>query len=142
MRKLLSVMMSIAFCGICYAQSGNNQAGKILSAQEAKYVLDIFCQYHYSSCFEGKVYVPGSMIIKSVGMDQNTGGTYVSGIHSYQGRYVPLRGRKTHNDVQFNATIVRQNNGDYVIFNKWYEPDLMNRKGGWETGQRLIQYKK
>ena len=120
MRKLLSVMMAIAFCGICNAQSGNNQTGKILSAQEAKYVLAIFCQYHYSSCFGGKIYIPGTMIIKSVGMDQNTGGTYVSGIHSYQG----------------------QNNGDYVIFNKWYEPDLMNRKGGWETGQRLIQYKK
>ena len=27
------------------------------------------------------------------------------------------------------------------IFNKWYEPDLLNRKGGWETGQRLITYK-
>ena len=26
-------MMAIAFCGICYAQSGDNQTGKILSAQ-------------------------------------------------------------------------------------------------------------
>ena len=33
MKKLLSTMMAIAFCGICYAQSGDNQTGKILSAQ-------------------------------------------------------------------------------------------------------------
>lgn len=142
MRKLLSVVMAIAFCVMCDAQSGNNQTGRILSAQEAKYVLDIFCQYHYNSCFGGKAYVPGTLMVKSVGVDQNTGGTSVSGIHSYQGQYVPFRGRKTHNDVQFNAVILRQQDGDYVIFHKWYEPDVMNRKGGWETGQALIQYKK
>ena len=139
MKRLLSVMMAITFFGICNAQTVNNQSG-ILSAQEAKYVLEVFCQNFYSSCFEGKKYIPGTLIVKSVGVDQNTGGTYVSGIHSYQGQYVPFKGRKSHNDVQFNATIVRQRNGDYVIFNKWYEPDLMNRKGGWETGQRMIQY--
>lgn len=139
MKRLLSVMMAITFFEICNAQTVNNQSG-ILSAQEAKYVLEVFCQNFYSSCFEGKKYIPGTLIVKSVGVDQNTGGTYVSGIHSYQGQYVPFKGRKSHNDVQFNATIVRQRNGDYVIFNKWYEPDLMNRKGGWETGQKLIQY--
>lgn len=56
--------------------------------------------------------------------------------NNHQGAYVPLRGRKTHNDVQFKAVIIRQQNGDYVISDKCYEPDLMNRKGGWETGQR------
>ena len=65
--------------------------------------------------------------------------TYVSGLHSYKGKYIPFRGRKSHNDVQFNATIIRQSNGNYVIFNKWYEPDLLNRKGGWETGDALIR---
>lgn len=48
---------------------------------------------------------------------------------------------KTHTNVQFNAVIVRQPKRDYVIFNKWYEPDILNRKGGWETGQKLITYK-
>ena len=52
-----------------------------------------------------------------------------------------LGGRKSHMDIQFNAVINRQKNGDYVTFNKWYEPDLMNRNGGWETGQGLIQYR-
>ena len=86
-------------------------------------------------------YVPNTLIITSVGVDQNSGGTFVCGLHSYQGQYVPFRGRKTHTNVQFNATIVRQPKRDYVVFNKWYEPDLLNRKGGWETGQKLIQYK-
>ena len=35
--------------------------------------------------------------------------------NNHQGAYVPLRGRKTHNDVQFKAVIIRQQNGDYVI---------------------------
>ena len=56
-------------------------------------------------------------------------------------KYVPFRGRKTHTDVQFNAVINRQRSGDYVIFHKWYEPDWLNPKGGWETDQGLIQYK-
>lgn len=90
---------------------------------------------------EGKTYVPNTIIITSVGIDQNSGGTFVAGLHSYQGQYVPFRGRKTHNNVQFNAVIVRQSKRDYVVFNKWYEPDLLNRKGGWETGQKFITYK-
>lgn len=88
-----------------------------------------------------KTYVPNTIIITSVGIDQNSGGTFVSGLHSYQGQYIPFRGRKTHTNVQFNAVIVRQPKRDYVVFNKWYEPDMLNRKGGWETGQRLITYK-
>ena len=140
MRNLLITLMTVVFYGVCNAQIRNNQTGNILSAQEAKYVLEVFCCNYYGNCFEGKAYIPGTLIVKSVGVDQNTGGTSVSGIHSYQGQYVPFRGRKTHNDVQFNAVIVRQQNGEYVIFHKWYEPDMMNRKGGWETGQKPIQY--
>lgn len=49
--------------------------------------------------------------------------------------------KEDHTNVQFNAVIVRQPKRDYVVFNKWYEPDMLNRKGGWETGQRLITYK-
>ena len=140
MRKLLITLMTVVLCGVCNAQVGNSQSGKPLPAKEAEYILELFCRNYYGSCFEGKAYIPTSLMIKSVGVDQKTGGTSVSGIHSYQGHDVPLRGRKTHNDVQFNAVIIRQQNGDYVIFHKWYEPDLMNRKGGWETGQGLIQY--
>ena len=68
MRRLLLMMMAIAFFGICNAQTVNNQFG-ILSAPEAKYVLEVFCQKFYSSCFEGKKYIPGTLIIKSVGVD-------------------------------------------------------------------------
>lgn len=89
----------------------------------------------------GRRMCPTTIIITSVGIDQNSGGTFVSGLHSYQGQYIPFRGRKTHTNVQFNAVIVRQPKRDYVVFNKWYEPDMLNRKGGWETGQRLITYK-
>lgn len=132
MRKILLFFMAIGYVCICKAQ---------LSAADCKYVLEIFCRNYYGSCFEGKTYVPNTLIITSVGVDQNSGGTFVSGLHSYQGQYVPFRGRKTHTNVQFNATIVRQPKRDYVVFNKWYEPDLLNRKGGWETGQKLITYK-
>lgn len=140
MRKLV-ILMLIAYTNVCTAQVNGSRTNGIMSAQESKYVLEFFCQNYYSSCFEGKKYIPGTLIIKNVGVDQNNGGTYVSGIHSYQGKYIPLKGRVTHNDIQFNATIIRQQNGDYVIFNKWCEPDLLNRKGGWETGQGLIQYR-
>ena len=142
MRKLLIALVTVVICGVCNAQVGNSQSGKVLSAKEAEYVLELFCRNYYSSCFEGKAYIPASLIIKSVGVDQKTGGTSVVGIHDYQGHYIPLRGRKTHTNVQFNAVIIRQQNGDYVIFHKYYEPDWMNRKGGWETGQGLIQYSK
>lgn len=69
----LSMMMAITFFGSCNAQTLNNQSG-ILSAQEAKYVLEVFCQNYYKSCFGGKKYIPGTLIIKNVGVDQNTGG--------------------------------------------------------------------
>lgn len=132
MKKLLFLIFALAYTFVCKAQ---------LSASECKYVLELFCRSYYSSCFDDKIYVPNTLIITSVGIDQNSGGTYVTGLHSYQGQYIPFRGRKTHANVQFNATIIRQRKSDYVVFNKWYEPDWMNRKGGWETGQRLIQYK-
>lgn len=132
MKKLLVLIFILAYVGVCKAQ---------LSAADCKYVLEIFCRSYYSSCFDGKAYVPNTLIITSVGIDQNSGGTYVTGLHSYQGQYIPFRGRRTHTNVQFNATIIRQHKRDYVIFNKWYEPDFMNRKGGWETAQRIIQYK-
>lgn len=132
MKKITLFLLAILYVGICKAQ---------LSAADCKYVLEIFCRNYYGSCFDGKTYVPNTIIITSVGIDQNSGGTFVSGLHSYQGQYIPFRGRKTHTNVQFNAVIVRQPKRDYVVFNKWYEPDMLNRKGGWETGQRLITYK-
>ena len=132
MKKIILFLLAILYVGICKAQ---------LSVADCKYVLEIFCRNYYGSCFDGKTYVPNTIIITSVGIDQNSGGTFVSGLHSYQGQYIPFRGRKTHTNVQFNAVIVRQPKRDYVIFNKWYEPDMLNRKGGWETGQRLITYK-
>ncbi|WP_144154779.1 helix-turn-helix domain-containing protein [Segatella copri] len=132
MKKIILFLLAILYVGICKAQ---------LSAADCKYVLEIFCRNYYGSCFDGKTYVHNTIIITSVGIDQNSGGTFVSGLHSYQGQYIPFRGRKTHTNVQFNAVIVRQPKRDYVVFNKWYEPDMLNRKGGWETGQRLITYK-
>ena len=111
MKKIILFLLAILYVGICKAQ---------LSAADCKYVLEIFYRNYYGSCFDGKTYVPNTIIITSVGIDQNSGGTFVSG---------------------FNAVIVRQPKRDYVVFNKWYEPDMLNRKGGWETGQRLITYK-
>lgn len=68
-RPLSMMMMAITFFGSCNAQTLNNQSG-ILSAQEAKYVLEVFCQNYYKSCFGGKKYIPGTLIIKNVGVDK------------------------------------------------------------------------
>ena len=132
MRKLLIIIV-MAICGFCHAQTASE-----LTIPQAKNILESFCRNYYNSCFEGKDYIPQSIIIKSVGIDANNGGTYVSGIHSYQGQYIPFVGRKTHNDVQFRATILIQRNGYYVIFNKYYERDLLHRNGGWEKSSGVI----
>lgn len=113
MKKIILFLLAILYVGICKAQ---------LSAADCKYVLEIFCRNYYGSCFEGKTYVPNTIIITSVGIDQNSGGTFVSGLHSYQGQYIPFRGRKTHTNVQFNAVIVRQQS-----VTMWFSTNGMNR---------------
>lgn len=133
MRKFL-IILAIAICGFCNAQTAN-----VLSVPTVKSILETFCLNCYSSCFEGKVYIPQSIIIKSVGVDPNNGGTSVNGIHSYQGQYIPFVGRKTHNDVQFKATIFKKQDGYRVIFHKYIERDLMHRSEAWETGKGLIK---
>ena len=140
MKKLFSIiLMTMMLCTMGYAEEADsNQKGNLPAAQVMN-ILEVFCQNYYSACFSGKEYIPGSLIIKSIGIDQRTGGTHVTGLHSYQGQPVPFKGRKTHNDVQFKAVIIVQQNGYYVIFDKWYEPDWTDRKGHWETGQRLLQ---
>ena len=85
MRKILLLFMAIGYVCICKAQ---------LSAADCKYVLEIFCRNYYGSCFEGKTYVPNTLIITSVGVDQNSGGTFVSGLHSYQDRMFLLGGER------------------------------------------------
>lgn len=75
MKKIILFLLAILYVGICKAQ---------LSAADCKYVLEIFCRNYYGSCFDGKTYVPNTIIITSVGIDQNSGGTFVSGLHSYQ----------------------------------------------------------
>lgn len=85
MRKILLLFMAIGYVCICKAQ---------LSAADCKYVLEIFCRNYYGSCFEGKTYVPNTLIITSVGVDQNSGGTFVSGLHSYQDSMFLLGGER------------------------------------------------
>lgn len=138
MKRIFTILLLLAAFTMCHAQK--NEVIPVLTAQECKYILEVFCQKFYSSCFEGKEYIPGTLIIKAVGVDQNNDGTFVSGLHTYQGVYVPFKGRKTHNDVQFTANIVGQPTGYYVIFNKWYEPDLFKKHGEWETGKILVPF--
>ena len=71
MKKIILFLLAILYVGICKAQ---------LSAADCKYVLEIFCRNYYGSCFDGKTYVPNTIIITSVGIDQNSGGTFVSGL--------------------------------------------------------------
>lgn len=62
MKKIILFLLAILYVGICKAQ---------LSAADCKYVLEIFCRNYYGSCFDGKTYVPNTIIITSVGIDQN-----------------------------------------------------------------------
>ena len=64
MKKIILFLLAILYVGICKAQ---------LSAADCKYVLEIFCRNYYGSCFDGKTYVPNTIIITSVGIDQNSG---------------------------------------------------------------------
>ena len=138
MRKILTILFLFAVFPLCHAQRYDGFSG--LSADDAKTVLEVFCSKYYKDFFVGKDYISRSLLIKSVAVDTANGGTLVSGTHSYQGVFVLFRGRKTHKDVPFTATIIAQPHGYYVIFNKWYEPDLLKRNGEWETGKRLVPF--
>lgn len=59
MKKIILFLLAILYVGICKAQ---------LSAADYKYVLEIFCRNYYGSCFDGKTYVPNTIIITSVGI--------------------------------------------------------------------------
>lgn len=67
MRKLLIIIV-MAICGFCHAQTASE-----LTIPQAKNILESFCLNYYNSCFEGKDYIPQSIIIKSVGIDANNG---------------------------------------------------------------------
>ena len=54
MKKLLVLIFVLAYVVVCKAQ---------LSAADCKYVLEIFCRSYYSSCFDGKAYVPNTLIL-------------------------------------------------------------------------------
>lgn len=58
MKKIILFLLAILYVGICKAQ---------LSVADCKYVLEIFCRNYYGSCFDGKTYVPNTIIITSVG---------------------------------------------------------------------------
>ena len=47
MKKLIIALIAVVLCEICNAQVGNIQSGKVLSAEEAQYVLEVFCRYYY-----------------------------------------------------------------------------------------------
>lgn len=54
MKKIILFLLAILYVGICKAQ---------LSAADCKYVLEIFCRNYYGSCFDGKTYVPNTIIM-------------------------------------------------------------------------------
>ena len=85
MKKIIMFLLDILYVGICKAK---------LSVADCKYVLEIFCRNYYGSCFDGKKYVRNTIIITSVGIDQNSGGNFVSGLHFYQGQYITFRGER------------------------------------------------
>ena len=59
MKKIILFLLAILYVGICKAQ---------LSAADCKHVLEIFCRNYYGSCFDGKTYVPNTIIITSVAL--------------------------------------------------------------------------
>ena len=85
MKKIILFLLAILYVGICKAQ---------LSAADCKYVLEIFCINYYGSCFDGKTYVPNTIIITSVVIDHNSGVAFVSWLLSFHLLYIPFRGER------------------------------------------------
>ena len=114
--------MLVTFCGTANAQS----------KAEFQAVLEEFCQSYYNEGFSDRQYIEGSLVVKTVEVDEVTEVIKLKGKHSYRGQYYPIAGRKTHSDVDFKAEVSEARNGLRIKFWKWYEPDIMNPIGFWE----------
>ena len=43
MKKISIIILTLVLCGVCKAHVENYQSSNILSAQEAKYILEHYC---------------------------------------------------------------------------------------------------
>lgn len=101
-------------------------------------ILDRFCYDFYYANF-GKIYKQGSVYVNEMNMDQNTLTIYAKGVHTYYGKSYGF-GRKEHQGVPFMASFTVLQTGIRVVFQKWYEPDLLYPNGGWETIDKVVPF--
>lgn len=106
-------------------------------------VLDAYCIEYYNTDFANRSYIEGSISVSLPSDPEDilnplTGAYDLEGKHSYRGAW-----RKIHSNAKWRASIKPLGNNKYEIrFDKWYEPDLWDRKGHWEIGPtRVFEYR-
>ena len=137
MKKLLLTMLVMVMPLLCSAQERRSVP---LDKAAIETVLEFALTKYYPSWFNLREYIPKTIIIKSIGIDQVSGGTHVTGIHDYQGLYIPIRGSKTHKNVAFEAVLVSYPDGVNVTFTKDIPAGLLHPRGGKETGTTFIKF--
>ena len=137
MKKLLLTMLVMVMPLFCSAQERRSVP---LDKATVETVLEFALTKYYPSWFNLREYIPKTIIIKSIGIDQVSGGTHVTGIHDYQGLYVPIRGSKTHKNVAFEAVFIRYPDGVNLTFTKEIPRGILHPMGGKETGSTFIKF--
>lgn len=92
-----------------------------LSKEQARQIVEQYCQTWYDRDFTGLLYVTGSLKVK--GVTRENGYYLVIGSNSYQGRSI-MGTRFPHSDVQCEAKIRINEYGFQVSFHKWDEAEL------------------
>ena len=101
-------------------------------------ILDKFCYDFYYVSF-GKYYKPGSIYVSEIKVDEQTLIINAKGTHTYYGKSYGF-GRKEHQGVPFMASFIILQTGIRVLFQKWYEPDLLYPNGGWEKTEKIVPF--
>jgi hypothetical protein len=111
--------------GHAFAQTDNKE--------EAKLILESFCQEFYSSCFSGRTYLEHSLTVTKVERS-SLNGIKVYGFHSYKGRFGTM-----YRNMEYYAYItVRNGGGTKIEFHKMAKADLLHPEDYWEECSKTI----
>ncbi len=140
MKKIIKI--GIFFLLLTNFHFGNAQSQDALK-DEFKIIIEKFCAQSYDQfCYRYMKYIKNSIIIDSYEINKKNKSYVVKGYHSYYGEDIPFIGRKKHTNVSFYAEIyIQHNNTANVTFYKYYEPDITDIDGHWEScGPITVQH--
>jgi len=127
LRIFLTILSIISTPLYSYAQS---------KEQVAKW-LEQFCVESYDSCFDGRLYIEGSLHVDSIVYNETNRYVKAMGTHSYQGRYIPLYGRRLYK-VRFDAFLHLSKEKVIIKFRKWFF-DLNMSPPYWEECEKTFR---